>query len=1135
MRLTFASNRYASDHRNHHPPIHCANASILRPGLFAISALIRRTAQRTKAVLSANLALVCALGVCGTVGHAATLTWDANGTTTGVTDGAGTWNTANTNWWNGSSTGTWVDNSDAVFGSGGAGGTVTISGFTPTVNSMTFGPIITTQYTLSSGTINLANTQTLITVLANPTISSVLAGEGKGLLRTGVGRLALSGSNTYTGATTAQGGGATPYFSLLGASGSILHTSALNISLGGNVILDNATNVNSNRLGDNASVNMDGGLLQNNLRASNNWAETTGTLNINSAANTINPNSQATTGFTSTLTFAGLSRSAGATVSFSGPGLGVDNRNQIKFTTAPSNTNGILGGWAIHLSSGAYNWATYDATNGVQALATYQTGTESSWASTDNVQLTNATVLTADRTINSLYFSGAVSLGAGSAGHRLTIGSGGILATSGSAMTLGNSSGNAGIVTAGTSGAVDLVVNNVSAGSLNLYLQVVDNTGGGSVSLVKSGVGTGVLHLYNSGNSYSGDTVVNQGTLMPRAAGAIPNGEGKGNLVVRTSGTLDMFGTNQTVNGLSGEGVVTIGTTGTSTLTVGANNTSSSFTGSLNNGSAGRVLALTKIGTGTLTFSGSSTYSGTTAVQAGAVRFTSLASGTTAQGLGSGSVVNLGVAAISSGEIDYFGATSGTFDKNVFALGNGRNRIRNSGGGALTLSGTLTKNGTILELAGGTFTVSGQITGASANSDLYVNGANVTLTNANNDYNGPTYVYGGGVLALGTNNVIPTGSVVTLGATGGGDTGTGTLSVGSFSDALGGLNFGSAGGTLRMTASATGATAQLTAATGTMALAGGTLDLTGSGTTAGLYRLLSAQSITGAFSGTTGLSAAYQLLTTGSTVNLQQRAVLGTVSVTNPTASIITGGSAAFAYTVANAALSGGASLTFTGTGLSNVAGSSLGSADAANTSNSISGLVFTGTSIGNAQQGTFTVDAPSAFGTTTSTGTVSVNVLDHALPGFVAAGITDAYTQPTLNINFGSIDQSAGMQSFTYSLTNLASQLYGADLTASLDFLSVTADGNGFASGLSTFNDLLASGTSSLFTFTFTPSGQGSFNKTFTLQFSDNRDLSGATATRDLTINAQVIVVPEPGTLAIAGIGIAAAGWVAHKRRRSL
>jgi fibronectin-binding autotransporter adhesin len=59
-------------------------------------------------------------------------------------------------------------------------------------------------------------------------------------------------------------------------------------------------------------------------------------------------------------------------------------------------------------------------------------------------------------------------------------------------------------------------------------------------------------------NSYAGNTVISgnsTGVLALGAADQIPNGAGKGNLVV-TAGTFNMDGFNETINGLSGTGIV---------------------------------------------------------------------------------------------------------------------------------------------------------------------------------------------------------------------------------------------------------------------------------------------------------------------------------------------------------------------------------------------------------------------------------------------------------------------------------------------------------------------------------------------------------------------------------------------------
>ena len=140
--------------------------------------------------------------------------------------------------------------------------------------------------------------------------------------------------------------------------------------------------------------------------------------------------------------------------------------------------------------------------------------------------------------------------------------------------------------------------------------------------------------------------------------------------------------------------------------------------------------------------------------------------------------------------------------------------------------------------------------------------------------------------------------------------------------------------------------------------------------------------------------------------------------------------------------------------------------------------------------------------------------------------------TTGTILLNFGSLDVSAGLQSLTYSLTNLASQTYGANLTAGLALTAFTGDGAGFASGLTSFADLVAGGTSSLFTAQFTPSTEGSFSRSYTLTFYDNQSVAGSTQQRDLTVTMQAVVVPEPGALAIAAVGVILTGWRLSRRR---
>ena len=161
---------------------------------------------------------------------------------------------------------------------------------------------------------------------------------------------------------------------------------------------------------------------------------------------------------------------------------------------------------------------------------------------------------------------------------------------------------------AGAGSSVFTVGDNNRSGT---FSGIIRNTGG-SVAVSKMGSGTLTL---SGPNLHSGDTWVSQGTLKLGASNVIPDGSGKGNVVV--DGTLDLAGNSDTLNGLSGSGTVDNSVGGSATLTVGNNDVSSTFSGVI--GGSGLV-SLAKLGGGTLTLNGNQTYTGNTTVSAGTLR-----------------------------------------------------------------------------------------------------------------------------------------------------------------------------------------------------------------------------------------------------------------------------------------------------------------------------------------------------------------------------------------------------------------------------------------------------------------------------------------------------------------------------------
>ena len=97
---------------------------------------------------------------------------------------------------------------------------------------------------------------------------------------------------------------------------------------------------------------------------------------------------------------------------------------------------------------------------------------------------------------------------------------------------------------------------------------------------------------------------------------------------INRSCTFELNGFNETVNGISTptagplDNCIRNTASNASTLTVGDGDTSSSYGGTITDGGAGKTLALTKIGAGTLTLSGLNTYVGPTIVNGGTLALT---------------------------------------------------------------------------------------------------------------------------------------------------------------------------------------------------------------------------------------------------------------------------------------------------------------------------------------------------------------------------------------------------------------------------------------------------------------------------------------------------------------------------------
>ncbi|MFN9519706.1 MAG: beta strand repeat-containing protein, partial [Bacteroidota bacterium] len=230
--------------------------------------------------------------------------------------------------------------------------------------------------------------------------------------------------------------------------------------------------------------------------------------------------------------------------------------------------------------------------------------------------------------------------------------------------------------------------------------------------------GTGMLTLGGT-NSYTGGTTISAGTIrLGAATGLSPLSA----LTIGATSTLDVNGFNTNIGALAASvatASITSSSSGDVLLTTGALNTSTSYAGSINTGSA-TTLSLRKIGTGTLSLSGSSsTYNGTTVISAGGltINTTVTASGNSPIGTNTSGIIlgDTGTTAINASPT--LTMASITYARNVTVANQPTTGIYNIiNTGNPTISGQLILNQplTLSSITGRTLTITGGITSANA-------------------------------------------------------------------------------------------------------------------------------------------------------------------------------------------------------------------------------------------------------------------------------------------------------------------------------------------------------------------------------------------------------------------------------------
>ncbi|MSU56718.1 MAG: hypothetical protein EXS35_00800 [Pedosphaera sp.] len=649
---------------------------------------------------------------------------------------------------------------------GGAAAAVTwgSGSFVPTGSTLILGASDADKTVTFQNPISFANTGRTIQVddgsaSVDAVLSGILSSSGSsgGFTKTGNGTLSLTAVNTYTGPTTINAGTVqADNASAFGTSAITVNSATLKIN-NVSITADNLTlNNGATLLGTGAGASYSKSSypsIASGASVTFSTSASTDVLSISSAIRNGNSSSLITVNGPGTVAV-----SSGATAADAFAGSWKITAGTLRLTDANALGNpGSTSQRPIELAGGTLDLR-------VTTGSTFSTNTT---VSANALVLANRGSSGAGVTHN----LGTLSIGA----NTLSIGPGGNVTSGTEGLTFGATT---------LSGNATFEVTNSASAAMQVTLVAVGETGG-TRSLTKTGNGTLIL---GTASTYSGDTTISAGTLKLGAANVIPDGSGNGNLTA--NGTLDLAGFSETLNGLSGSGIVDNTSASAVSFAAGNNNQSSTFSGVIKN-TGGGALALTKTGSGTLTLSGANLYGGVTTVSGGILSVNTLANGgsTSAIGNSANSAANL---VIDGGTVQYTGGAVSS--DRLFTVGTGGATIDASGSGALNLtsSGALAFSGTgtrSLTFAGsntGDNTLAAIIGDQGANATALVkNGAGTWLLSGNNTFTGGLTI-NAGVVKLGNAGALNSTTPNAVAMTGG------TLRLNGNSVTLSGLS-GSAG------------------------------------------------------------------------------------------------------------------------------------------------------------------------------------------------------------------------------------------------------------------------------------------------------------------------------------------------------